>query len=132
MHAAWKRMSIAAVGITVLLVVFLFDPVTSSIYPRCTFHSLTGLDCPFCGTSRALHELLHGNFMAALRLNALFTLALPCLAVFGLYQMAARSCGWRGPSIRWGWNGVWLLLGVVLVFGIARNLAVHPFTLMTP
>ena len=125
-------MSIAAVVITGLLVVFLFDPVTSSIYPRCAFHSLTGLDCPFCGTLRALHALLHGNLMAALRLNALFTLSLPCLAAFDLYQRAARSSGWHVPAIRWGRNWGWLLLGVVLIFGIARNLAVDPFMLMTP
>ncbi|EWM12951.1 DUF2752 domain-containing protein [Kutzneria sp. 744] len=30
----------------------------------CWFHAMTGADCPFCGGSRALGSLLHGDWRA--------------------------------------------------------------------
>ena len=40
-----------------------------------------GPDRPGCGTQRALHALLHGNFVEALRLNALLPFSMALLAV---------------------------------------------------
>ena len=39
-----------------------FDPLKSSFFPSCPFKSVTGLDCPGCGSQRAIYELLHLNF----------------------------------------------------------------------
>ena len=37
-----------------------FDPnAADSVYPGCMFNALTGLYCPGCGTTRALHALAH-------------------------------------------------------------------------
>ncbi len=47
--------------------------------PSCPVHSLTGLDCPGCGTTRALEALSRFDVPAALDHNALLLLAL----VFG-------------------------------------------------
>ena len=52
--------------------VFFFNPSTHGFYPVCMFHALTGLNCPGCGTTRALYALLHGNLLLALKDNALF------------------------------------------------------------
>lgn len=35
----------------------------------CVFRNLTGLLCPFCGTTRSIGNILLGNFDTALRLN---------------------------------------------------------------
>ena len=115
-------MSIAAVVITGVLVVFLFDPMTSSIYPRCMFHSLTGLDCPFCGSTRALHQLLHGNLAAAFRFNPLAISLLPLVG----YLAARREL----VAMRPVW--MWTLLGMVVVFGVVRNIPAWPFTVLAP
>jgi Protein of unknown function (DUF2752) len=36
----------------------------------CLLRSTTGLDCPFCGTTRMMGSLLQGDVLAALRFNA--------------------------------------------------------------
>jgi hypothetical protein len=115
---------IVAVGATAsaVFVLFWFDPAATSFYPRCLFHSWTGLDCPFCGTTRALHQLLHGNVGAAFRFNALAISLLPLVG----YLATRGDRGGMKPVWIWG------LLGVVIAFGVLRNVSVHPFTLLTP
>lgn len=83
---------------------------------------MTGLDCPGCGGQRAAHQLLHGNFAVAFRSNALFVSLLP-LAVICLTRLLWAKL--TGDAVRWpfrrvGW--VWLLAGLVVAFGIVRNL----------
>ena len=102
-----------------LLYYFLFDPARVSFFPPCLFHQLTGLDCPGCGAQRALHQLLHGHLIAALRLNAMFVLSLPLLAWFSprfISQLLKRQ-----PlpfNTRW----LWVYLEAWVVFAIMRNL----------
>lgn len=47
--------------------------------PQCVWYQLTGLYCPGCGSTRALHYLLRGELVLAFRMNALLVLALPVL-----------------------------------------------------
>ena len=108
----------AALAATVL---FRFDPNQYPFYPRCYFHELTGLECPGCGSLRALHQLLHGNFMAALRYNAILVLSLPVLAIAG----ARAALAWlRREPVAWSLRPAWLWSALVVMvgFGIVRNL----------
>ena len=52
----------------------------SGFFPGCPFRLLTGFTCPGCGTTRALHQILHGHFDTAFTLNPLLLLlAIPFL-----------------------------------------------------
>src|SRR5437867_510709 len=75
-HGLWLIALIGAV-----LVLFAFPPDRYPFYPRCQFHRLTGLNCPGCGSLRALHEVTHGHVVMAFRLNPLFVLALALAGV---------------------------------------------------
>ena len=54
----------------------------------CLFRAATGYSCPGCGAQRALHALLHGYFLEAIRYNyflpwaILFLLVFQCLRYF--------------------------------------------------
>jgi hypothetical protein len=101
------------------LVFFAFDPTRVPLFPQCMFHQVTGLDCPGCGAQRALHQLLHGNVIAALRLNAMFVLSLPLAAWYGP-RLISRSFK-RLPSgspPRW----LWFYIAAWILFGVVRNL----------
>jgi hypothetical protein len=118
---ASRMLLLGAIALCALgaLVYFAIDPTQVAIFPACTFHSITGLDCPGCGAQRALHQLLHGNIIAALRLNVMFVLSLPLAAWYGP-RLISRSFQ-RLPSgapPRW----LWFYIAAWLVFGVVRNL----------
>ncbi|OGV60383.1 MAG: hypothetical protein A2X45_18585 [Lentisphaerae bacterium GWF2_50_93] len=50
---------------------------------NCPFKSITGLDCPGCGLTRAFIAICHANFAEAFRLNALSYIIVP----FFLYRL---------------------------------------------
>src|SRR5271165_4411658 len=74
-----------AAGIVLLEV---FDPTTSGVFPPCPLRYFTGWYCPGCGSLRAMHQLLHGNLRAAWALNPLTVLLLPFL-VYGTASYAS-------------------------------------------
>jgi hypothetical protein len=92
----------------------------------CQFHRLTGLNCPGCGMTRALYALLHGDFLTALRDNALFVLALAAMTVRGAWF------GWNKIHGRTNKDFIQakflcLLLFLALVFAVLRNLPAFSF-----
>jgi hypothetical protein len=117
------------IALTIAAVVFFFNPATHNIYPVCHFHKLTGLNCPGCGLTRSLYALLHGNFSAALRDNALF--------IGGIFFLATRL-GWWSLNRRRGrmdaelfpLKFLWPLLILALLFTVLRNLP--PFSFLSP
>lgn len=120
---------LAAAGATVL---FLFDPTAYAFYPPCPFHALTGLWCPGCGTTRALHELLRGDLAAAFGLNPLMVVALPYL---GYSAASYATLGLRGralPALFGSPLFAWLALWAILAYWILRNLPLYPFSLLAP
>lgn len=124
-----SRLAAALLGVTaagLAALVFFFDPATHHFYPVCQFHRLTGLNCPGCGMTRALHALLHGEVAVALHDNALLVCGLIALPARGLWLAASKSGGRPAAEwlpIRW----LWPLLTVVLVFTVLRNLPAFAF-----
>src|SRR5207248_2682290 len=118
----WKKViffSSIALGAAGVLLYFIFDPAKVSIFPPCVFHEITGLDCPGCGAQRALHQLLHGNIIAALRLNAMFVLSLPIWALYGpRFFLRATKGQPTNLNVRW----MWIYFTAWLVFGVLRDL----------
>ncbi len=132
----WPRTCIGALLIVAaggaLFVLFLFPPDRYPFYPQCQFHRLTGLACPGCGALRAMHELMHGHVARAFRRNQLFVLALPVIAGLSARSAWQRLTGKRmyAAPIRARW--IWLGLGLVLAFGVVRNLPFVPFDHLGP
>jgi hypothetical protein len=106
------------------------DPRQASFLPPCPFHALTGWYCPGCGSTRALHALVHADLPQALAMNPLLVVALPLLAL-----MALDAAGWRPRgserAVRLlGRPMPWLV--VLLAYGVVRNLPWWPFAWLAP
>lgn len=95
------------------------DPAHNHV-PLCPFHSLTGLDCPFCGGLRCVDALVHGQFATALRSNVLVVLAIPVTGVLLVRWYLAERAGRRLPE----WPRALKIAFVVLwlAFAVVRNL----------
>jgi hypothetical protein len=96
----------------------------------CAFHALTGLPCLFCGGTRAMRAILHGQWELALYLNALaFPALLAAMGVLGLLVIEAvrgrRLCDWASLPPR-------RFLPVVLALGLAWWLPHLVLALKTP
>ena len=113
-----------AIGGTLL---FFLEPGKSALFPACPFRTLTGFTCPGCGSTRGLHQLLHGNLIAAFELNPLLILSLPFL----LYALLSYTSNvFRGQPIQKNAlpaKYIWALFVVVLFFWIFRNTPFYPF-----
>ena len=120
---------LALVTLGIGLVVYCFDPSQTPFYPGCTFHRLTGLNCPGCGATRGLYALLHGRWRVALHDNALFLLTLAALALraawLGVRHLRRRPSASLIPT---SWLLPWLVRA--LIFGILRNLP--PVAFLSP
>jgi hypothetical protein len=107
--------------------VFVFEPGKTGFFPPCVFRLLTGLQCPGCGSTRALHQLLHGHFIAAFMLNPLFIIAIPFL-LFALLRHTALS--FRGITPKPNAlpaRYIYLIFVVIVSFWIFRNTPLYPF-----
>ncbi|MEM7758591.1 MAG: DUF2752 domain-containing protein [Cyanobacteria bacterium P01_A01_bin.40] len=61
-----------------ILILYYFNPADyNNIYPPSLSREWGEYYCPGCGMMRALHQLLHGNWQLALRLNPLLIICLP-------------------------------------------------------
>ena len=125
-NARFAGIILTAVALGILAAVFFFNPATHRFYPVCQFHRLTGLNCPGCGMTRALYALLHGNFPAALRDNALFVLVLGALVVRGAWFSWNKSLH-RVNGEFFPVKFLWPLLAAALVFTVLRNLLAFAF-----
>lgn len=66
----------AAIAIAAFLY-FTYNPLESEWFPKCVFHQLTGLECPGCGSQRAIHAILHGNILEGLKTNPFIIISIP-------------------------------------------------------
>ena len=133
-HKNYRTIKIlAAIFIPIIILgglVFLFfvDPEKNSLFP-CFFRFATGLDCPGCGTTRALYSLLHLRFWQAFRYNPLIYLLVPIATYFGavgyIYLLTGKLFKLK---LRISKPVIWIFVIVVLSFVILRNIPAPPFS----
>ena len=107
----WVSYGVAAIAVAYVVALFVFDPQEHGLFPKCIFYWLTGLKCSGCGAQRAVHCLLHGDIMQALKYNCFIIVFMPPFAL-GLYKGPFANKKWY-PYI-----GFWAMI----LFIILRNL----------
>lgn len=123
---------VAGVLTIAAVVLYRFDPARVTFYPACAFHLATGLHCPGCGATRALHQLLHGHVGRALRYNSLLVLVLPYLG-YTVLSESRRAVGrrpWAQPFR--SALSIWAFFVLIMSFWFLRNLSIAPFSWLAP
>jgi len=114
-----------------LLILYAFPPGKYGFYPVCGTYAFLGIHCPGCGSLRAIHQLTHGQVLAALHDNALLVLGLGTGLAWCVY-CRVRHGTWQSAMDRIRPSWMWWAGAMILVFGVARNLPWYPFTVLAP
>lgn len=104
------------------LTILYLKNIQAGIYPPCLFNEYLGIYCPGCGGSRAVKELLSGNFITSLYYHPLVPYAAGIYFFFmGSWTLSFLTKGHiRGIRFR-----NWFLYGALIVLGanfILKNL----------
>lgn len=132
-----RRIIIVVAGLCLLLlgiwVLYHYDALPPALRLRCIIFQMTGLYCPGCGATRACYAILHGNWKGAVGYNPLLVILFPIAAVY----IILRTFDWMMT----GTNHIdsyipdcflYSLLGIVMIYGIARNIPIWPFYFLRP
>lgn len=89
-----------ALVIVACVVLAFFDPV-SRLWPfHCPFKLITGLQCPGCGSQRALHALLMGHVGEAISYNFFLVFAAPYLLLLIIANLLKEG-PMKSTALRW-------------------------------
>jgi hypothetical protein len=127
-----KFLTAAGSLISAAALLYCVAPEEGSFYPRCLFHTLTGLHCPGCGTTRCLHALLHGDLRQAAAYNVLDLFLLLPVCIWGIHRGALAFIGHSFITWRLSTWSIWLLFCIIVAFGVLRNLPFAPFSELAP
>lgn len=98
------------------------DPAQSeTVFILCVTKNISGIDCPGCGSQRAFHELLHGNFIKAAKLNLTIYFFTPLL-LFIFLKTALKPFRIDLPDLLITTERLMLILFFLLLFTVLRNL----------
>lgn len=116
--------------IFVLVYFYQYNPSENKgIFLRCPSNFLFGINCPGCGSQRALHHLLHLNLIEALRFNALFVFGFIGMLFIGIRYLFGYKKTIPFKLNKYVFIGLFIL---VILYGILRNVPIYPFTLLSP
>ena len=125
-----KKRALSGVAIIIVIIagVYLYsqyDPEKSLFFPKCPVYTLTGYQCPGCGSQRAFHSLFHGEIVKAFMYNPLMMLIMP-YALLGVYieYIANRNTPVivRLRNIFYGKWAVLVLAVVISLYTLLRNI----------
>jgi len=127
----WPLALVATMTVAGVALLWRVDPnQPGSGLPPCPIHAYTGLFCPGCGATRAMHALVHGDVLQAMAMNPVFTLALPLLSLLLLDKLTRLPPRLSALALRVSDARPWAVL--LLGYTLLRNLPWAPFNLLAP
>ena len=116
-----KKIKSEVFFIFLLLTLYILSEIFDFSLLRCVFHEITGLHCPGCGVTRMIGSILCLDFYQAFRYNMLLVILLPFAVIYWIYLFVLKGQK-RIPNLVW-----YLLLVIVIIFGILRNIPVFSY-----
>jgi len=108
-----------ALGLVLAVFYYILEPSSGGL-PSCLLLRLTGFRCPGCGTQRAVHALLHGDFVQGIAYNYSLLFTIPVLSLY----IGDALWGEKTPRLRAFLRHPLVILSLVLIllaWWILRN-----------
>ena len=117
----WPLLFIPPV-IVLAYIYFNYDPSLYA-FPGCPSKKYLGIACPGCGSQRAFHHFLHGDFVGAFMYNPLLAFAAPYVILGYVFQIKkVRNTYPKIRKVLFGTRTIWMIFILVILFWIARNI----------
>jgi len=120
------------IGLSILLITGLlaiiyklYNPLLYNFFPTCPIKHITGLDCPTCGTQRAAHLFLNGEFKAAFYQNPLIFIFTPYILLW-IYLKLIKNPSENELKLFnkiYGNRAISIVVIIVVLFTLYRNIA---------
>lgn len=117
-------MKLILILISFLIIYFILNELLDVGIP-CLFYEITGYYCPGCGITRLLFSLLKLDFYQAFRYNPLIFILIIITGIYWLVKFILKK--FMNISIEIPNYVYYILLVIVIIFGILRNIPMFDF-----
>lgn len=119
-----SKMKLILILISFLIIYFILSELLDVGIP-CLFYEITGYYCPGCGITRLLFSLLKLDFYQAFRYNPLIFILIIITVIYWLVKFILKK--FMNISIEIPNYVYYILLVIVIIFGILRNIPMFDF-----
>lgn len=120
----YSKMKLILILISFLIIYFILSELLDVGIP-CLFYEITGYYCPGCGITRVLFSLLKLDFYQAFRYNPLIFILIIITVIYWLVKFILKK--FMNISIEIPNYVYYILLVIVIIFGILRNIPMFDF-----
>lgn len=120
----YSKMKLILILISFLIIYFILSELLDVGIP-CLFYEITGYYCPGCGITRLLFSLLKLDFYQAFRYNPLIFILIIITGIYWLVKFILKK--FMNISIAIPNYVYYILLVIVIIFGILRNIPMFDF-----
>lgn len=120
----YSKMKLILILISFLIIYFILNELLDVGIP-CLFYEITGYYCPGCGITRVLFSLLKLDFYQAFRYNPLIFILIIITGIYWLVKFILKK--FINISIAIPNYVYYILLVIVIIFGILRNIPMFDF-----
>ena len=119
-----SKMKLILILNSFLIIYFILSELLDVGIP-CLFYEITGYYCPGCGITRLLFSLLKLDFYQAFRYNPLIFILIIITGIYWLVKFILKK--FINISIAIPNYVYYILLIIVIIFGILRNIPMFDF-----
>ena len=120
----YSKMKLILILISFLIIYFILNELLDVGIP-CLFYEITGYYCPGCGITRLLFSFLKLDFYQAFRYNPLIFILIIITGIYWLVKFILKK--FMNISIEIPNYVYYILLIIVIIFGILRNIPMFDF-----
>ena len=120
----YSKMKLILILISFLIIYFILNELLDVGIP-CLFYEITGYYCPGCGITRLLFSFLKLDFYQAFRYNPLIFILIIITGIYLLVKFILKK--FMNISIEIPNYVYYILLIIVIIFGILRNIPMFDF-----
>ena len=123
MNSKSIKIILIEISIVIIAILLLNTIDIGEFIPDCLFYETTGLQCPSCGGTRCVVNILHGNFKEAFLFHPIFFITIVYLVIVNIIYLINLN---RKKSIaKWIYPKPYyaIIIAVILIiYGVVRNI----------